>query len=70
MKMPDGNSAPVAGLDMLVKPLSRFSERGYLMRLALPDSNHRDNEENKGCKAKQLAPDGATGEPIDPTEQS
>jgi hypothetical protein len=52
MKMPDGCSAPVPRLDMLVKPLSRFDQWGYLMWLALPNTNHRDNQKNKRSQAE------------------
>ena len=70
MKMPDGASALVAGLDMVVKPLSRFGKRRDLMGYALPGTNHRDNQENEGREAEQLATDGATRDPVDPSEQS
>ena len=68
MKMPDGRSAPVPRLDVLVKPLSRFGERGYLMRLTLPDTNHRDNQENKSRKFEQRPTKRAAGERADHAE--
>ena len=52
MKMPDRASALVARLDMVVKPFCRFGKRGYMMRLTLPDTNHRDNQKNKGSNAE------------------
>ena len=68
MKMPDGGSAPVPRLDMLVKPLSRFGERGYLMRLALPDTNHRDNQKYKGGYFEQRPAERTASQRADDAE--
>jgi len=53
---------------MLVKPLSRFGQRGYAVGYVFPDTNHRDNKKNKGSKAEQPATDGTSGEPVNPAE--
>ena len=68
MKMPDGGLASVARLDMLVKPLGRLGKRGYLMGLALPDTNHRDEQENEGCEFEHRSADGAARQHADHTE--
>ena len=53
---------------MVVKPFRRFSKRGYVMGLALPDTNHRDNEKNKGRDAEQRAAESAAGDCADGAE--
>ena len=50
---------------MLVKPLSRFGKRGYLMGLALPDTNHRDNQKHKGCYFEEGSAECAAGKRAD-----
>ena len=50
---------------MLVKPLSRFGKRGYLVWLALPDTNHRDNQKRKGCYFEQRSAECAAGKRAD-----
>ena len=54
---------------MIVKPLSRFGKRGYLMWLALPDANHRDNQKNKGSYAEQRAAEPAPRDCADRAEE-
>ena len=53
---------------MFVKPLSRFGKRGYLMGLALPDANHRDNQKRKGCYFEQRSAECAAGKRADSGE--
>ena len=53
---------------MLVKPLSRFGKRSNLMRLSLPDTNHRDNQEGKGCYFEQRSAECAASQHADHAE--
>ena len=53
---------------MFVKPLSWFGKRGYLMGLALPDANHRDNQKRKGRYFEQRSAECAASQGADDAE--
>lgn len=53
---------------MLVEPLSGFLQGGNSMGLALPNANHRDNEEDKRSQLEKCTAQGAVGDRSDHTK--
>ncbi len=58
MPVPDGPISRFSSwLDVFIKPLRGFGKGRNLMRLAFPDANHRDDQEDECREAEQSATD-------------
>ena len=68
MKMPRPGLTLSTGLDMFVKPLRRFRERGDSVRLTFPHANHRNDQKYKCCEFEDRATQRAVGDRADDAE--